>query len=121
MANQRRAGKISLQIDGEIFDAKGSFEYSLGGEKRTSIVGSDKVHGYSAMPKVAYIKGEITDRQELDVKAMTELSDVTVTLNLANGKTIVLYNAWYVGEGVGNSEEGNIEFNFEGNNAEEIV
>lgn len=118
---QRRAGTISLQVNGEIYDAKGSFEYGLGGEKRTTIVGSDKVHGFSAVPVAAFIKGEITDRLELDVAALKALDNVTVTLNLANGKTIMLRNAWYAGDGNGNTEEGNIEFNFEGESAEEIT
>ncbi len=120
MANQRRAGKISLQVNGELFDAKGNFEYRLGRDKRTSIVGHDKVHGFSVLPQAPYIKGEITDRGDLDLAALLDMENVTVTLQLANGKVIVLRNAWYVGDGTANSEEGNIEFNFEGESCEEI-
>jgi hypothetical protein len=102
---QRRAGIIQLQIQGEIYDAKGSFSYNLGREKRESIVGADRIHGFKAMPQPAFVEGEITDR---------------VTLQLANGKVIVLRDAFFAGEGTGNTEEANIAVRFEGASAEEV-
>jgi len=42
-----------------------------------------------------------------------------VTLQVANGKTIVLRNAWFAGEGTVQTEEGNIAVRFEGLSATE--
>lgn len=118
--SQRRAGILFLKVNGSIQDAKGNFSYNLGKPKRESIVGADKVHGYKEMPQPAFIEGEITDSASLDLAALIATDDATITLELANGKVIVLRNAWYAGEGTGQTEEGNIQCRFEGASAEEV-
>jgi hypothetical protein len=118
--SQRRGGIIQLQVNGELHDAKGNFTYNLGRPKREGIVGSDGVHGYKETPQVAFIEGEITDRGNLDLAKLVTMFGATVTLELANGKVIVLRDAWFASEGTGNTEEGNIAVRFEGANGEEI-
>lgn len=120
MANQRKGGIIQLQVNGVLLDAKGSFSYGLGTPKRDAIVGADAVHGFMEKPQVAFIEGEITDRASLDLKTLLTAEDSTVTLILANGKTVVLRDAWQAGDGTGNTEEGNVAVRFEGKSAEEI-
>lgn len=118
--SQRRAGLIQVQVNGEIFDAKGSWSYNLGRPKREAIIGADGVHGFKETPQVCYIEGEATDRGNLDVAALVSIQDATVTLSLANGKVVVLREAWYAGDGTVNTEEANIAVRFEGAGAEEI-
>lgn len=120
MADQRRAGLIQLQADGEVFDAKGAFSYNLGRPKRDGIIGSDGVHGFRETPQVCYIEGAITDRGTLDVSALVNARDLTVTLTLGNGKVVVLRDAWFAGEGTASTEEASIPVRWEGANAEEI-
>jgi hypothetical protein len=117
----RRGGIIELAVNGEIQDAKGEFTYNLGNVKREAIVGSDKVHDFKETPQVAYIEGEITDRQSLDLSGLLNVVDATVTLRAANGKTIELRNAWYAADGDVGTEEGNIQVRFEANDADEIT
>lgn len=116
----RKGGTIYFKIDGVQFDAIGSFSYGLGTEKRESLVGSDGYHGFKGMPQASFIEGEIRDSKEFDLKKFAELQDATVTLELANGKVIVMRKGAQVGEGAGNSEDGNIPFRFEGPPAEEV-
>jgi hypothetical protein len=118
--SQRRAGLIQVQIDGEIFDAKGNWTYNLGRPMREAIVGADVVHGFKETPQPAYIEGEITDRGTLDLAKLVATVEATVTLTLANGKMVVLRKAWFAGEGTGNTEEANIAVRFEGLGAEEV-
>jgi hypothetical protein len=113
-------GIIGLQVNGESYSAKGNFTYNLGRPKREAVVGADSVHGYKETPQVPYIEGEITDRKDLDLNALTTLAGATATLELANGKVIALRDAYYAGEGTGNTEEGNIDFRLEGASGEEI-
>lgn len=120
MSTNRRGGVLFLKKDGTIYDAKGNFTYNLGQPKRDAIVGPDKVHGYKELPQVPYLEGEITDSSTLDLAAFVNTTDSTLTLELANGKTFVLRNAWYAAEGNGQTEEGNIQVRFEGLSAEEI-
>lgn len=118
---QRRAGILFLKVNGATQDAKGNFTYNLGRGKREAIVGADKVHGYKEMPQVAFIEGEITDASSLNLAALLATDDATVTLQLANGKVVVLRNAWYAADGNAQTEEGNIQVRFEAESAEEIV
>jgi predicted heme/steroid binding protein len=118
--SQRRAGIIQVQVNGEVYDAKGNFSYNLGRPMREAIIGADAVHGFKETPQVPFIEGEFTDRGSLDVATLVTLEDATVTLSLANGKVIVLREAWFAGEGTANTEEGNIAVRFEGAGAEEI-
>lgn len=119
--SQRRAGLIHVQVNGEIHDAKGNWTYNLGRPVRTAIIGADGVHGYTETPQVAFIEGEITDRGSLDLAALSTQEEATVTLTLGNGKVVVLRDAWFAGEGTGNSQEANVAVRFEGKGAEEIA
>ena len=112
--SQRRGGIIQLQVDGEVYRAKGSFSYNLGRPKREAIIGADGVHGYKETPQVAFIEGEITDGTELDLAAFSAFKNATVTLDLAVGKMIVLSEAYNAADGTGNTDEGNIGFRAEG-------
>lgn len=120
MADMRRGGTIFLKVDGAIHSAKGSFSYNIGSPMREAIVGADVVHGYKETPQVPFIEGEITDNPDLDLAALTTGKELTVTLELANGKVISLREAWFAGEGTGNTEEGNIGVRWEGLTGEEI-
>ncbi len=118
---QRIAGKISFNVGGVRQNAKGSFSYNLGRSIREAVVGSDTVHGYMEKPQVAFIEGEISDRSGLDLAALVDVTSETVTLELGNGKVIALREAWFAGEGTGNSEEGNIAVRYEGISADEVA
>lgn len=114
------AGLLELKVNGEIQNAKGNFTYNLGKLKREAIVGPDRVHGYKGLPQAPYIEGEVTDRSDLNVEALLDIDDATITLSLANGKVIVLKEAWYAADGDVGTEEANIQVRFEGMSAEEV-
>jgi len=114
MANRRVGGIIFFKVNGVMFNAKGSFTYNIGSPKREAVVGADAVHGFKEMPQVAYIEGAVTDSDELDLEALLSLRDATATLELANGKAIVLREAFFAGDGNVTTEEGEIEVRFEG-------
>lgn len=113
-------GRIAVKINGERVYAKGNFTYNLGLPKREAVMGADEVHGYKEIPQVAFIEGATTDRGDLDLEALVQASDLTVTLDLSNGKTIALFQAWFAGEGNVTTEEGEVALRFEGLRAEPI-
>ena len=116
----RRAGTIFFKIDGTVRDAKGNFTYNFGSPKRTTIVGADKTHGFKEEPQPASIEGEITDKGDLDVKAITNIEDSTITLELNNGKTVALQNGYYTADGNVQTNEANIQVRFEGPEMNEV-
>lgn len=122
MAGQKRVGGLlALKIDGNQYNAKGNFTYNLGRAKRDGVIGAEAVHGFRETPQLAFVEGEITDNDGLDLATMLDSTDVVVTLQLGSGKVIVLNHAWFAGEGTGNTEEGNIGIRFEADSGEEIA
>ncbi len=120
MPNNRVSGTLFIKIAGVQRNAKGSFTYNLGFEKREAMVGQDRVHGYKGMPQVPFIEGEITDEKDLSLAELMAIEDETITLELANGKTIVQRNSWYAADGNVGTEEANVQVRFEGKSSEEI-
>lgn len=116
----RIAGYLSLQINGEIYNAVGNFTYNVGAPKREMLLGPDRVHGYKEMPQVPFIEGEIRDSSDIDLSVLTNLKDATATIALANGKTFVLKDAVYVADGNVQTEEANIQLRLEGSKGEEV-
>ena len=120
MVNRRVGGVILFKLDGEIFQAKGEFTYDIGAPKRDAVVGSDGVHGFKEMPKVPFIEGALTDSDQLNLTSLLNFRDGTATLELANGKVIVLREAYYAGDGQVKTDEGEINLRIEGVRGEEI-
>lgn len=116
----RLAGIIYLKVDGVLYPAKGAFTYNIGAPKRDAIVGADGVHGFAEVPQVPFIEGEITDKYDAPLEKLLNSVGGTVTLELANGKTISLQQAWFAGEGTVSTEAANIAVRFEGMRADEI-
>ena len=113
-------GMLYLEVDGRRIDAKGEFTYGLGRPKRTPIIGSDSVHGWSTEVQVPYIEGAVTVTRETDEVAICELESATATLQLQNGKVFVLSQACYAGEGAIKTKESEMGLRLEGLRGEVI-
>ena len=120
MANKRVGGIIQLQLNGEIYSAKGAFSYNIGYDKRDVVLGSDGTHGFKEEPQAAKIEGAITDSDELDLEGFLAIRDATITLELANEKVIVLREAFYAGDGDVTTSQGEIQVRFEAISGEEV-
>lgn len=120
MANNRVAGVAYLKVDGRQLPLRGSWEIGFNKLKREGISGQDRVHGYKEMPGVPYLKGDLTTDRELSLDMLLGITDATVTLETANGKTYVLRNAWSADEYAAQTEDGKISCKFEGMDIDEI-
>jgi len=117
----RRAGIVYLRRNGSLLEAKGNFSYGMGTPKREAMTDeSGHVIGYKETPTVPFIEGTIIDSRILDVKELYKADDDTYTLELANGKVEVLRNAWYAGDGTGETEEATLQVRWEGKSMEEV-
>jgi hypothetical protein len=76
--------------------------------------------GYKETTVTPYIEGEIVDNSTLDMADLYAADDDTITLELGNGKMVVLRNSWYAGDGAANANEGKIPVRFEGKSCEEV-
>ena len=71
------------------------------------------------MPQPPRIEGVITDQRDLILADFLNLTNETITLELANGKVIDQRNSWYGGDGDVTTEEGEIQVLFHGLSSEE--
>ena len=124
MSVNRVGGVITVRIDSEIQRGKGSFTVRPSMEKKEAVVGNEKngsaVHGYKSENMVPFIEGTITDNTNFDIEALIKMDGVTATVELATGKTFILRNSWYAGEGELSTEEGEIQLRLEGSHGEFI-
>ena len=120
MPVNRRAGIMFFKVDGALLDAKGNFTYHIGSPKREAVNSNDRTVGYKETPQAPYIEGEIIDDKTVSLKQLQNLTEATVQVDLANGKSVVVRDAWYAHDGAGGTEEGMIPIRFEGLTGEEF-
>ena len=116
---ERLGGIIELKLNGEMQRCAGAFSYRLSVPKRELLLGPDCAHGYTEVPMAGYIEGEITDASGVDIEAIMRGTSETVTLRLANGKTVFARDGVFVSEGAGNTERGNIAVRWESSDVKE--
>lgn len=121
MANPNRIGGVlSLRVDGKQYEARGNFQVTPGKVKRTGVAGQDGVHGYIEEPIVPSIKGDISIGNQLSLEALEAITDATVQVQLANGRTYVLTDAWTTAAFSIDAHDGKVEVTFEGFDCQEI-
>lgn len=116
----RIGGLLSLRVDGNQYEARGNFQVTPGTVKRTGVAGQDYVHGYIEEPIVPQIKGDISIGNQLSLEELEAITDSTVQVALANGRTYVLSDAWVTAAFVVDAHDGKVEVTFEGITCNEL-
>lgn len=115
----RLAGTAFISVDGQTYMLAGDLAYSPSGVSRETLTGQDRVHGYSEKPKQGSISATLRDAGGLSVHAFNAMTNVTVTLELANGKTVIGRNMWTVEAQEVKTAEATFEVKWEGFSVEE--
>jgi len=110
----RLAGIAYIAVNGQNYMLAGELVYSPGGITRESLPGQDRVHGYAERPRPAFISGSFRDSGGLAVNDFNNMTNVTITLQLANGKTVIGRNMWTVEAQEVHTPEATFEVRFEG-------
>lgn len=118
--SQRIAGIAFLKVDGAIYPLRGNFMVSPSSVERAGISGQDFVHGYSEMPRLPWISGDVSLDPALSMDDVELVTNATVTAELANGRTYVLREAWCTSALELNTREGQTRVRFEGVSCDEI-
>lgn len=116
-----RAGIVRVALDGGRVDVtSGGIRYGDGGVKRDEILGADQLHGFAGSVTPAFIEFSITDHKDLDLKALLDATDVTVSATLFNGKTLVLSKASNTSDRTAQSSDGAITLRYVGTSLKEV-
>ena len=110
----RLAGVAYLSVDGQSYMLSGDLSYSAASLKRDTLGGQDRIHGYSEAPRAPFISGTLRDAGSLTVQSFNDMTNVTITLELANGKTVIGRNMWTVEAQEVKTTEGTFEVKWEG-------
>ncbi len=121
MAAQRIAGVCFFRVGATQMRLRANLKIQWLSTSKEGIAGLDSVHGFKETPMVPYIEAQITDLAQLSIKAFGQITDETITAELANGKVGLLRNAWYAGTPDTDAANGTIEMKFEGLSCEEIL
>ncbi len=115
----RLAGVAYLSVDGQSYMLAGDLSYTVSKVTRETLVGQDRVHGYSEKPHQGSISGTLRDSGGLSVAQINAMTNVNVTVELANGKTIIGRNMWTVDAQEVKTAEATFEVKWEGFSVEE--
>lgn len=112
------AGTAYFKVDGRQYSLRGSMVVALASKSAESVMGLDGRHGTKEIPVAPYIQCDITDQPNFDLSIVNNLRNVTVTVELINGKSCVLRNADQINHIELNADEGSASVRFEGNSGE---
>lgn len=110
----RVAGIAYLSVDGVSYQLSGDLSYSVASVTRETQIGMDGVHGYSEKPYAPFIAATLRDSASLTLADFNAMTNVTLNVELANGKTIVGRNMWTVEAQEAKAGEATFEVRWEG-------
>jgi hypothetical protein len=117
--SQRIGGTAFLKVDGDLYPLRGNFTVSPSPVERAGVAGQDYVHGFTELPRVPYIEGDVSLVKELSVEDVANITNSTVTAELANGKVYTLREAWCRAALELNTRDGQTRVRFEGVDCQE--
>lgn len=111
---KRIAGVCFIKVDGEQLEVKGGIECPLSETMKETQMGVNAPAGYSETAQRPYIKGSFFFNEDFPIEKVTTGSEMTITAELANGKTYVLSEAWLEGEVPVKNDDGTTDLEFSG-------
>lgn len=117
----RIAGIAYWKVDGSQLAVRGNLTVSPTLFEKTGIAGQDGIHGYSELPVVPYIQGDVSLVEGTSVEDIDAVTDATITAELADGRVYTLRNAWRAQRSEINSRDGQFTVRFEGMDCQELL
>ena len=115
----RISGTFYLKINNKLLHASGEFSFSQGIPKREAVLSSNSHVGYREEQTTAFVEGDLIDK-DINHTELFNTVDATITLELANGKTFVLSNAYCCGDTKASTDGKIAGIRFEGSKGEII-
>ncbi|MGO3395342.1 MAG: phage tail tube protein [Serratia proteamaculans] len=109
------AGTAYVSVDGLTIMVVGQFKYSTGRVKRETLIGMDGVHGYKETFVAPYISCQVRDSGSTVLADFNHQVNVTLVVELANGKTLIGSGMWSTDVQEVDSEEAVFTVKWEGN------
>lgn len=118
---QNTQGTAFFKINGVQYSIGGEMKIMALSQKRNALIGLDG----DVMPQIEFqspmIECQVKDVASVDLVALSLMENVTVQVDMANGTTWELSNAFYSGEGELDAKEGNFAVRFNGKKIRRLV
>lgn len=112
------AGTAFWKTNGVSYRLRANFNIAGGNTERESVVGIDTYHGFIQKPAAAFIEADFTDDPAFDLNVLNNLTGVTITVELINGKRFVMADATQMLHVALNVADGSYKLRFEAANGE---
>jgi Phage tail tube protein len=110
---RRIAGDSKIAINGTYYDFEEA-SYDSCSELRETLKALNCVPGYKSTPIAGYIDITMYDNGGYDTASLNAMSNVNITVELANGKGIIFTGVWQVGPINPKNSTGTFDIRFEG-------
>lgn len=114
MANNRIGGKLFIRVGDVAITLAGNWTCQPGFDLRTGQKGPNGPTGYTEEGQIPSIEGDGTFRPETDPKQLLDVTNATITAELANGQVFILSEGWQAGTGEIDLVAGTIKLKYEG-------
>ena len=112
--SNRIAGTAYLAIDGKSYALVGEFSWKPSTPTREPLMGMDGFHGYKEKPGYGMISATLRDGNKVSVTDLGDITNATITVELANTKTIIGRNMFTTEQPETDAEEGTIKLAWAG-------
>lgn len=116
---RRIAGLAWMFVDGVQYPVVGNPGYGLSRVERETLAGMDGIHGYSEKPRPGFIRAQCRDVAGASIAAFEDMTNVSVTLQLANGKQVTGVGMWLTSAVEVNSADATYDLRFDGDDVRE--
>lgn len=116
----RKLGRLQFRINGQVVDSKRGSTLMPGGEKRTPVVGSRSVHGFSAELMAPELSVKLTQSANLTVTDVANITDATGLWIGDDGVSYTLVGLFCTEPPTLNENEGEIDAKFSATSCERV-
>lgn len=118
----KRYGKAFIKMDGNALESLPGASFEMGGVNRNTVIGGNKVLGYSEEPVPAKVECQISLAKGIKLEEFRQATDVVVTFATDTGQTYQLKNAWLAEPPKSTQGEGGpVDLIFNAEKAEELT
>jgi hypothetical protein len=122
MASVDLGGTAYAKIDGTQVALRGSLKINTGGPVRTPVMGMDgTLQGYTTKYEAPKCSFEISDDGTLTLGSLRQLTNTTITMQLANGRTVIIPNGFQTEDIELDAVEGKFVFTASGPTMQELL
>lgn len=117
-----RHSQAWIKVNSTLLATMPGAKLDLGGKVRESVVGDNKVHGYSEKIKPASLECEISLGQGMSLAELKDITGATVTYEADTGQVYMIRDAFVTETiSVTAGEGGKVSLKFEGQPVEEMT